>query len=96
MNQEFDGNVDLPVERTLTVINHGEEKGKTVKTRVTIARDMVQFLIASEDTYEVVDGIELRKVNVILNTGNNLELCLTLLDLNMLERAIGMYFISPY
>lgn len=96
MNKEFDGNADLPIERTLTVINYDEEKGKTLKTRVTIARDMVQFVVASEDTYQVVDGVELRKVNVILSGGNNLELFLTLLDLNTLERAVGMYFISPY
>jgi len=82
-------------ERTLTVINYtSDEDGTPMRARVTIAPNMVQFLIASDETYTVLEGRELRRVNVILSTGNNLELYLTLLELTILERAVGTYFVS--
>lgn len=85
--------------KQLTVTNYGsfdkeEEKEPTVKkTRVTIAPHHVHFVIASDDTYCIVDGIELRKVNVILTEGNNLELIISLLDLSEIENAIGSYMV---
>lgn len=95
----------MPVERTLTVFNYSDEdeidgkesdtfnEDKVLRTRVTINRDLVQFVIGSENAYRMVNGIELRKVNVILTTGNNLELVLSVLDLTTLERAVGFYML---
>lgn len=81
-------------ERTLTVINYGEgEEGEVLRTRVTIAPHAVSFLIASENTVQIIDGSSLRRVNVMLQDGSNLELILTILDLTTLERAIGSYFL---
>jgi hypothetical protein len=84
-------------EHTLTVINYVIpeeyeviENHEIVRNRVTISPGMVLFVIAGDETFETVDGIELRKVNVVLAGGNNLELFISLLDLNLLERCVGM------
>lgn len=83
-------------EKVLTVINYGvEEDGlespRVTKTRVTIAPGMVQVVVGSYDTYKIVEEIELRKVNVLFLNDNDLELFISLLDLTILERAIGTY-----
>jgi len=80
-------------ERVLTVTNYDEEKGKFIKTRVTIAPSSVEFLIAGEEAYDTRDGREIRKVNIMLVSGNNLEVYISVLDLITLERAIGSYFL---
>lgn len=80
-------------ERVLTVLNYGEEGGKLVKTRVTISPSSVEFLIAGEEAYATMEDREIRKVNVMFISGNNLELYVSLLDLATLERALGTYFL---
>jgi hypothetical protein len=85
------------IERTLTVTNYGADYGHVPgnkKTRVTISPGMVLFVIAASDSDYQVDSIALYKVNVILTEGSNLELFISLLDLDMLQRSIGMWF-SP-
>lgn len=81
-------------ERTLTITNYGEENGKLVKTRVTIPPHAVEFLIAGEESYATMEDRDIRKVNVMFSSGNNLELFISLLDLTTLERAIGTYFLQ--
>lgn len=82
-------------ERTLTVINYGtDDEEELLKTRVTLAPSMIVGLIASYDTALTIDGLELRKVNVILTGGDNIELFITVLELTTLERAIGAYFLA--
>lgn len=80
-------------ERILTVMNYDEEKGKFIKTRVTISPSSVEFLIAGDEAHDIRDSREIRKVNVMMVSGNNLELYISVLDLAMLERAIGSYFL---
>lgn len=82
-------------ERTLTLTNYNVAAGKNdpKKARVTIAPSAVLFIIASDETSEIVDGVELRKTNIIVHGEGNVELYLTVLDLMTLERAIGAYFL---
>jgi len=85
--------------RVLTLVNYGheEEDGKEseeiTKTRITIAPGGVQVVVASYDTALTVDGIELRKVNVLMIDQTNLELHISLLDLETLEVAVGTYLL---
>ena len=81
-------------ERTLTVTNFVEQKGGYLKKRVTIALNGVEFMIAGEDSYEIIEEKDIRQVNVVFGSGSNLELYISLLDLLSLERAVGMYFLS--
>lgn len=83
------------VERVLTVINYGaDEEGPpgTNKTRITISPGMVLFIIASDEPEYVIDNIDLYRVNVILTESNNLELFISRLDLDLIQRAVGGYF----
>lgn len=84
---------DVMQERTLTVTNYGEEKGKTIKTRITISPGMVTTIIASEKPVQNAGDGEQHKVNVLLMDGNQLELFISALDLTTVERAIGSYFV---
>lgn len=80
------------IERTLTVINYGEDEGKIIKTRVTIAPHMVQTVVASYEPVQSAEGQQQHKVNVLYMDGNQIELFINLLDLTTLERATGIYF----
>ena len=80
------------MERTLTVINYTEAKGKEFKTRVTLSPTSIISVIGSEDPVQFQDGGKQHKVNVIFIDNNQMELYLTILDLTVLERAVGMYF----
>jgi hypothetical protein len=82
-----------PQERTLTVVHYAEVGGKQVKKRVTLAVQMIQFIIAGDETYEMIEDREIRQVNVIFMDGNNLELFISVLDLSTIERAVGSYFL---
>jgi len=86
-------NGELMQERTLTVISYGEERGKFVKNRVTIPVGMVTSIIASEKPVQKRGGEEQHRVNVLLMDGNQLEIYINGVDLTILERAIGIYFI---
>ena len=87
-------NEELLQERTLTVTSYAEVEGNYAKKRVTIALHQVLFVIAGEEDYEVVDGVELRLVNVMIGSGDSLELFISVLDLMTLERAVGAYFLA--
>jgi hypothetical protein len=78
-------------ERILTLTNYVESKGKYLRKRVTIAPHAIHFLVAGDETYEIVEEKELRQVNVILADGSNLELYISFLDLLTLERVVGNY-----
>ena len=82
-------------ERTLTLINYNPEANEyePLKTRVTIAVDTVQFVIAGYDTYCTIDGIQVMKTNVLFTSGNNLEIYISGSELATLERAVGAYFL---
>lgn len=81
-------------EFVLTVTNYAvEEDGSFLKARTTIAPHMIQFIIASENVHFTIEGRDLRKVNVILTEGNNLEMFISEIDLICMERAIGTYFL---
>ncbi|CAK0741668.1 hypothetical protein CCP1ISM_130021 [Azospirillaceae bacterium] len=85
------------IERVLTVTNYGadqDEEPGSRKTRITISPGMVLFIIASAESEYKVGGIDLYHVNVLLTNDSNLELFISLLDLDMLQRAVGMWF-SP-
>lgn len=89
----MDGMLVETHERVLTLTNFVEQKGGYIKKRITIAPPAIHFIVASDETYETVEDIELRQVNVILNDGSNLELYLSMLDLITLERVVGNYFL---
>lgn len=83
-------------ERTLTLTNYNPDsdgEDEPQKTRVTVAVDTVQFVIASYDTYCMVDGVQVMKTNVIFTSGSNLEIFISGSDLATLERAVGAYFL---
>lgn len=81
-------------ESVLTVSNYGiEEGGKFIKARVTLAPHMIQVVIAGEETQTVVEGRELKRVNILLVDGNNIELLISEVDLISIERAIGTYIL---
>jgi hypothetical protein len=80
-------------ERTLTVIHHVTEGRKTVRKRITLAPNLIHFVIAGEEAHSTYEGRELRKANVVMTEGNNLELYISLLDLNAIERCVGSYFL---
>lgn len=95
MSRNFEGE-DQATERTLTVTNYSEERdeeGNRIKTNVAIAPHNVDFVIGSEEMYDIAEGTELRKVNVIFTSGNNLEVYITLIDLMSIQRAISTYFL---
>jgi len=85
-------NGELMQERTLTVISHGEERGKSIRNRVTIPQGMIVSVIASENPVQKAGGGEQHKVHVLLMDGNQLELYISGADLATLERAAGLYF----
>jgi hypothetical protein len=85
-------NGELMKERTLTVISHGEERGKSTKNRVTIPQGMIVSVIASENPVQKSGGGQQHKVHVLLMDGNQLELYISGADLAILERAAGLYF----
>lgn len=85
-------------EKILTLTNYGTDsekprKGNVIKTRVTVAPHMVQFVVASYDKFTELEGIEIRRVNVLMTGGEQIELFLSLLDLTTLERAVGTYLL---
>jgi len=81
-------------ERVLTVTNYVlDENEQIITQRVTIAPHMVHFVIATNESYDLIEGRDIRKLNVIMSEGVNLQLCISLLDLVSLERAIGTYFL---
>lgn len=81
-------------ESVLTLSNYGvQEDGKVIKARVTLAPHMIQVVIAGEETQFVMEGREIKKVNVLLLDGNNIELLISEVDLISLERAIGTYIL---
>lgn len=81
-------------EFVLTVTNYAvEEDGSFTKARVTISPGMVQFIIAGTEFSHIVEGRELKKVNVVLSTENQLELFISEVDLICIERAVGTYFL---
>lgn len=84
--------------KILTVVNYGieddeKESKEITKTRVTLNPGGVHAVVGSYDTALTVDGIELRKVNVLMMDQTNLELHISLLDLETLERAVGQYLV---
>lgn len=95
MTQSYSDNLGEPIERTLTVTNYGtdDDEEQIIKTRITISRDMVEFIISSEGPVSAVDGLDLYKVNLLTGSGKNMELFITFLDLQMIERAVGVYFL---
>lgn len=80
-------------ERILTLTNYDEENGKTIKRRVTISPHSVEFTMADDKVYDVIDGRDIQKVIVVMVSGNNLELYISSLDLAILERVVGNYFL---
>ena len=82
-------------ESVLTVANYSlDDNGVTyIKTRVTIAPNLVLFVIASDNFYSIGLSLELKKVNVVIDGGNNLELYISEVDLISIERAVGTYIL---
>lgn len=81
-------------ESVLTVSNYGlQDDGTFLKARVTVAPHMIQVIIAGEETQATIEGRELKKVNVLLLDGNNIELLISEVDLISMERAIGTYIL---
>ena len=79
-------------ESVLTVCNYAvQDDSQILKARVTIAPHMIQVIIAGEEPYTNIEGRDLRKVNVLMIDGNNLELLISEVDLICLERVIGTY-----
>ena len=80
----------------LTITNYSTEDEEAedavyTKSRVTVAPGMIDFVIAGYSTYAMSEGRELRKVNVILTSGSNLELLVSEVDMLSIERAAGTY-----
>jgi hypothetical protein len=81
--------------RVLTVTNYGEgDDGELIRTRITIPPNNIDFIVASFEANKTIDGMELYKVNVITGSGANVEVFVTFLELTMLERAAGTYFLA--
>ena len=80
-------------ERILTITNYDEEHGKFTKTDITISPSCVEFLVSRQEIYETVEGREIRKVNIMLVSGNNLEVFISALDLAVLQRCVGNYYL---
>ena len=82
-------------EYTLTVTNYTvEDDGTFNKTRVSIAPHKVEFTISSYDTFVKADGRDLKKVNVVLDGGNNLELFVSEVDLLLIERSHATFYLQ--
>lgn len=80
-------------ERILTLTNYDEENGKFTKTDITISPSSVEFLVSRQEVYDTIDGREIRKVNIMLVSGNNLEVFISTLDLAVLQRCVGNYYL---
>jgi hypothetical protein len=91
----------------LTVINYAtkeEVEGKEplennenptyVRTRVTFSPGHINFIIAGDSTYSIVEGRDLRRTNVIMVDGANVEVLISEIDLLMLESTIGAFFLN--
>jgi len=80
-------------ERILTITNYDEENGKFIKTSITISPSSVEFLVARDEIYDTIDGRDIKKVNIMMVSGNNLEVFISILDLAVLQRCVGNYYL---